>query len=32
MIVDYKLIYPSGSAVAGIVNSFHTPKGATKAK
>ncbi|KAL6627047.1 hypothetical protein ACP70R_030773 [Stipagrostis hirtigluma subsp. patula] len=32
MIVDYKLMYPSGSAIAGIVNSFHTPKGAKIAK
>ncbi|KAG8052475.1 hypothetical protein GUJ93_ZPchr0001g29726 [Zizania palustris] len=32
MIVEYKLMYPSGSAIAGIVNSFHTPKGATTAK
>ncbi|XP_040381947.1 probable metal-nicotianamine transporter YSL1 [Oryza brachyantha] len=32
MIVDYKLTYPSGSAIAGIVNSFHTPKGAATAK
>ncbi|KAL6850250.1 hypothetical protein ACP4OV_020877 [Aristida adscensionis] len=32
MILDYKLMYPSGSAIAGIVNSFHTPKGAKTAK
>ncbi|XP_062188710.1 probable metal-nicotianamine transporter YSL1 [Phragmites australis] len=32
MILDYKLMYPSGSAIAGIVNSFHTPKGAATAK
>jgi hypothetical protein len=27
MILDYKLVYPTGSAIAGIVNSFHTPRG-----
>ncbi|XBI17085.1 hypothetical protein VPH35_059211 [Triticum aestivum] len=32
MILDYKLMYPSGSAIAGIVNSFHTPAGAATAK
>ncbi|TVT99847.1 hypothetical protein EJB05_54756 [Eragrostis curvula] len=32
MIVDYKLMYPTGSAIAGIINSFHTPKGAATAK
>ena len=32
MILDYKLLYPSGSAIAGLVNSFHTPKGAATAK
>ncbi|GJN06580.1 hypothetical protein PR202_ga24323 [Eleusine coracana subsp. coracana] len=32
MILDYKLMYPTGSAIAGIVNSFHTPKGAATAK
>ncbi|RLM93009.1 hypothetical protein C2845_PM08G00190 [Panicum miliaceum] len=31
MILDYKLLYPSGSAIAGLVNSFHTPKGAATA-
>ncbi|KQK03501.1 hypothetical protein BRADI_2g08267v3 [Brachypodium distachyon] len=32
MILDYKLMYPTGSAIAGIVNSFHTPAGAATAK
>lgn len=32
MILDYKLLYPSGSAIAGLVNSFHTPRGAATAK
>uniref|UniRef100_A0A0D9UYU2 Uncharacterized protein n=1 Tax=Leersia perrieri TaxID=77586 RepID=A0A0D9UYU2_9ORYZ len=32
MIVEYKLTYPTGSAVAGIVNSFHTPMGAVTAR
>ena len=32
MILDYKLLYPSGSAIAGLVNSFHTPKGVATAK
>lgn len=32
MILDYKLMYPTGSAIAGVVNSFHTPQGATTAK
>ncbi|MCL7023168.1 hypothetical protein MKW94_010776 [Papaver nudicaule] len=27
MIVDYKLTYPSGTATAYLINSFHTPKG-----
>ncbi|CAL9782660.1 unnamed protein product [Musa acuminata subsp. burmannicoides] len=27
MIIDYKLIYPSGTATAYIINSFHTPQG-----
>ncbi|KAF8643729.1 hypothetical protein HU200_066795 [Digitaria exilis] len=31
MILDYKLLYPTGSAIAGLVNSFHTPKGAATA-
>jgi len=32
MILDYKLLFPSGSAIAGLVNSFHTPAGAATAK
>ncbi|KAF9624026.1 hypothetical protein IFM89_007724 [Coptis chinensis] len=28
MILDYKLTYPSGTATANLINSFHTPKGA----
>ncbi|KAJ1256323.1 hypothetical protein BS78_K046900 [Paspalum vaginatum] len=32
MILDYKLLFPSGSAIARLVNSFHTPKGAAAAK
>ncbi|CAO2833114.1 unnamed protein product [Amaranthus hypochondriacus] len=32
MIIDFKLIYPSGTATAYLINSFHTPKGAKLAK
>lgn len=32
MIIDFKLIYPSGTATAFLINSFHTPKGAQLAK
>ncbi|KAF6157774.1 hypothetical protein GIB67_017304 [Kingdonia uniflora] len=32
MILDYKLTYPSGTATAYLINSFHTPKGALIAK
>ncbi|XP_038982835.1 probable metal-nicotianamine transporter YSL12 [Phoenix dactylifera] len=32
MIIDYKLIYPSGTATAFLINGFHTPEGAKKAK
>nr|GMD00734.1 probable metal-nicotianamine transporter YSL7 [Ipomoea batatas] len=32
MIIDFKLIYPSGTATAHLINSFHTPKGAKLAK
>ncbi|KAI3922877.1 hypothetical protein MKW98_007008 [Papaver atlanticum] len=32
MILDYKLTYPSGTATAYLINSFHTPKGAKLAK
>lgn len=28
MIVDHKLVYPSGTATAHLINSFHTPQGA----
>lgn len=32
MIIDYKLIYPSGTATAYLINGFHTPDGAKVAK
>ncbi|KAL3748845.1 hypothetical protein ACJRO7_009998 [Eucalyptus globulus] len=32
MIIDFKLIYPSGTATAHLINSFHTPEGAKLAK
>ncbi|KAI5678307.1 hypothetical protein M9H77_09257 [Catharanthus roseus] len=32
MILNYKLTYPSGTATAYLINSFHTPKGANLAK
>ncbi|XP_039138058.1 LOW QUALITY PROTEIN: probable metal-nicotianamine transporter YSL12 [Dioscorea cayenensis subsp. rotundata] len=32
MIIDYKLVYPSGTATALLINSFHTPEGAKLAK
>ncbi|CBI27128.3 unnamed protein product, partial [Vitis vinifera] len=32
MIIDYKLTYPSGTATAHLINSFHTPQGAKLAK
>ncbi|OAY52142.1 probable metal-nicotianamine transporter YSL7 [Manihot esculenta] len=32
MILNYKLTYPSGTATAYLINSFHTPKGAKLAK
>ncbi|KAJ8444193.1 hypothetical protein Cgig2_031013 [Carnegiea gigantea] len=32
MIIDFKLTYPSGTATAHLINSFHTPKGAKLAK
>ncbi|KAI8032922.1 putative metal-nicotianamine transporter YSL7 [Camellia lanceoleosa] len=32
MILDFKLIYPSGTATAYLINSFHTPQGAKLAK
>ncbi|OAY73686.1 putative metal-nicotianamine transporter YSL12 [Ananas comosus] len=32
MIIDYKLIYPSGTATAHLINGFHTPQGAKLAR
>jgi len=32
MIVDFKLTYPSGTATAHLINSFHTTEGAKLAK
>ncbi|KAG6625111.1 probable metal-nicotianamine transporter YSL5 isoform X1 [Carya illinoinensis] len=32
MIIDFKLTYPSGTATAYLINSFHTPHGAKLAK
>ncbi|KAL2631049.1 hypothetical protein R1flu_015735 [Riccia fluitans] len=32
MIIDYRLTYPSGTATAVLINSFHTPSGAKIAK
>ncbi|KAG2664240.1 hypothetical protein I3760_16G071600 [Carya illinoinensis] len=32
MIMDFKLTYPSGTATAHLINSFHTPHGAKLAK
>ncbi|KAK9733021.1 hypothetical protein RND81_04G038600 [Saponaria officinalis] len=32
MVIDFKLSYPSGTATALLINSFHTPKGAKLAK
>ncbi|XVE64463.1 hypothetical protein DITRI_Ditri07aG0102600 [Diplodiscus trichospermus] len=32
MIIDYKLVYPSGTATAVLINGFHTPKGDKMAK
>ncbi|KAG2707825.1 hypothetical protein I3760_05G164400 [Carya illinoinensis] len=32
MILKYKLTYPSGTATAYLINSFHTPRGAKMAK
>ncbi|XP_042504775.1 probable metal-nicotianamine transporter YSL7 isoform X2 [Macadamia integrifolia] len=32
MVIDYKLVYPSGTATAHLINSFHTPQGAKLAK
>ncbi|XP_062179393.1 probable metal-nicotianamine transporter YSL3 [Phragmites australis] len=32
MLIDYRLLFPSGSVTAHLVNSFHTPQGAYVAK
>ncbi|GAY67034.1 hypothetical protein CUMW_253440 [Citrus unshiu] len=32
MIIDFKLTYPSGTATAYLINSFHTPEGARLAR
>lgn len=32
MVIDFKLSYPSGTATAHLINSFHTPQGARLAK
>ncbi|KAK2367434.1 putative metal-nicotianamine transporter ysl7 [Trifolium repens] len=32
MVIDFKLTYPSGTATAHLINSFHTPQGAKLAK
>jgi hypothetical protein len=32
MIIDYKLVYPSGTATGILINSFHTPGGLEIAK
>ncbi|CAN1832016.1 Probable metal-nicotianamine transporter YSL7 [Linum perenne] len=32
MVIDFKLSYPSGTATAHLINSFHTPQGAKLAK
>ena len=32
MVIDYKLTYPSGTATAVLINSFHTPEGADVAR
>ncbi|XP_074289864.1 putative metal-nicotianamine transporter YSL7 [Silene latifolia] len=32
MVIDFKLKYPSGTATAHLINSFHTPSGAELAK
>ena len=31
MVIDYKLTYPSGTATAVLINSFHTPHGLEEA-
>jgi hypothetical protein len=32
MILDYRLLFPTGTAQAHLINSFHTPHGAIMAK
>ncbi|KAF0924780.1 hypothetical protein E2562_014888 [Oryza meyeriana var. granulata] len=32
MIIDYKLVFPTGKVIAQLINSFHTPEGAYIAK
>ena len=32
MVIDYKLTYPSGTATAMLINSFHTTSGAELAE
>lgn len=32
MVIDFRLTYPSGTATAHLINSFHTPHGAKLAK
>ncbi|EEE63007.1 hypothetical protein OsJ_17815 [Oryza sativa Japonica Group] len=32
MIIDYKLLFPTGTVIAQLINSFHTPEGAYVAK
>ncbi|XWS42943.1 hypothetical protein CRYUN_Cryun16bG0057400 [Craigia yunnanensis] len=32
MVIDFRLTYPSGTATAQLINSFHTPQGAKLAK
>lgn len=32
MVIDFRLTYPSGTATAHLINSFHTPQGAKLAK
>jgi uncharacterized oligopeptide transporter (OPT) family protein len=32
MVIDYKLTYPSGTATAMLINSFHTTTGAELAE
>uniref|UniRef100_A0A0D9WED8 Uncharacterized protein n=1 Tax=Leersia perrieri TaxID=77586 RepID=A0A0D9WED8_9ORYZ len=32
MVIDYKLLFPTGTVIAQLINSFHTPQGAYIAK